>query len=175
MGCREKERVPSAGWTYCSCEGDEGTPQLQGFTVTGIGVLSNASYKNPDSSIAVTKVKGIEAILAAMKRYPLDENVQHSGLWCLRHLISTNEANANVLIMKLDGVPMIIETMSSFAESAEIARVACKLLKNLCRFEKLKKAIFSAKAATALASAIDKHQDHDEIQKFGREAIKLLL
>ena len=58
---------------------------------------------------------------------------------------------------------------------AHITEYGCIMLKSLSSFENLRKPIVDAKAATALANAIERHGDEPSVQEYARKAIKKLV
>jgi hypothetical protein len=141
----------------------------------GLVVLMNATYKNASVETAVAKVEGIPAILAAMKKFSSDEDVIQEGFGALANIVNENEANANLLVMELGGIPFLVEQMKEFQGDANVTYDACDMLESLSSFEHLRKVMVDAKAATALANAIERHGDNPDIQKLARKAMKQLL
>jgi hypothetical protein len=62
--------------------------------------------------MAVGNVEGIQAILAAMKRFPSDRVVIHRGFRALRNIVFENKANANLMVTKLGGSSFLVERAS---------------------------------------------------------------
>jgi hypothetical protein len=165
----------------------------------GICVLQNATKKNACAKTNVAKVGGIHVILAAVEKFPLDKRVVHYGFWALCSFVYGNEANADILVMELGGVPFLMERMAVFKANAdllvtEIGAIpflvermaefkhdqdimirACELLRNLAAFEELREAIVDAKALTALCAAIESQKNNPLIQNVVRQTMKLLL
>jgi len=140
----------------------------------GIVVLTNATRDNQAIKAAVEKVDGIEAILAAMKRFRSDRNIQCNGVGALLNL-SDHFANGKQFIKDLYGVPFILEIMKDFKDDDAIILWACKMLKKLCRSEELRKLLVDSNVITSLALALDGHKKHAGVQKDCREALKTLL
>lgn len=138
-------------------------------------VLANAVYMTSDSCrIVLGKVKGIEAIVAAMKRYPLDAGIQLRGLLCLHNMM--NEANAHVLVTTLNKSAFIVQRMKAFMGRGDdnVVQAACILLKSLSRFEVLRKHLVKAKAVTALGAIFESDKFSVETKRSAHEALNLL-
>ena len=86
-----------------------------------------------------------------------------------------SKANATLLVTELGGIPFLVEQMKEFQDDAHITKYACLTLKFLSSFENLRKPMVDAKAATALANAIERHGDNPDIQELAREAMKQLM
>jgi hypothetical protein len=130
-----------------------------------IQVLVVTMYKNASTQTAVAKVEGIQAILAAMKRFPSVQAVIHIGFGALSNIIHTHETNANVLVTKRGGIPLLIKRMKEFQADVNVTEVACIVLKHLSGYMQVRKPIVDAKAVTALGYAIEGHGDNPKIQK----------
>jgi len=139
----------------------------------GIAVLRKACDKNDELKNAIARVKGIQAILEAMEKH--ERVLVWEGFGALWNLVVENEGNAELLVKKLDAMPFLVKMMNSYISDKDITERACGLLEALCGFKNLKKQIVSAKAKTALATAMDKHEEHAEIQEHAGAAMKLLL
>ena len=126
------------------------------------------------TSTAVANADDVLAILAAMKRCPSDHAVIRYGFGALSNIVG-NEANANLLVMKLVGIPFLIERMKEFRAEADVTARACAMFMSLSDFESLRKVIIDAKAVTALAYAIERHRDEPHVQEYARKAIKKLV
>ena len=150
-------------------------PHCKSLQRHGLWVLINLTYRNASARAAVAKVEGIQAILTAMKRFSSDQNVISNGFGALSEVIIENEGNANILVTELGGIPFLIERMEEFRDVADVIKCACALLMSLSDFEHLRKMIVDAKAITALAHAIDSHEDEPHIQWYARKAIKKLV
>lgn len=120
---------------------------------------------------------GIQEILAIMERFASKISVIREGFRALRNIVYSHEANADILVTKLGGIPFLAERMKEFHADEDAMKNACWMLRNLSCFEQLKKQIVDAKALSALASAFDfdGHKDNPDIQKPARQAILLLV
>ena len=167
--------------------------------IRGICVLQNATKKNTCDKSNVAKVGGIHVILAAVEKFPLDKSVVHYGFWVLCSLVYGNDANADLLVMDIGGVPFLMERMAvlkanadllvtkiraipflmeimaEFKHDQDIMLRACELVRNLAAFEELREAIVDAKALTALCAAIESQKNNPLIQNVVRQTMKLLL
>ena len=142
----------------------------------GIRVLINATWKDVNNQLrsAIADVDGIEAIVEAMTIYSASSEIQRRGLSALRN-ISILKENAEKLVLEIEIIPMIIQTMTIFSDDVEVTTKACGLLKKLSSYEKLHKPMVDAKVVSALARAIEEHENNEDIQRRARKAIKQLL
>jgi hypothetical protein len=142
----------------------------------GIRVLINATWKDVNNQLrsAIADVDGIEAIVEAMTIHSASSEIQRRGLSALRN-ISILKENAEKLVLEIEIIPMIIQTMTIFSDDVEVTTKACGLLKKLSSYEKLHKPMVDAKVVSALARAIEEHENNEDIQHRARKAIKQLL
>ena len=131
----------------------------------------NSNVENVLAQTAVAKVEGIQVILAAMKRFPRIG----SGFLALNNIVFKNEANANLLVTKLGGLPFLIKRMTGFQDDWHFTENACRMLNSLSYFEHLRKPIIDAIGLSALSNAIERHKDDDVIENLARETMKRLL
>jgi hypothetical protein len=86
---------------------------------------------------------------------------------------TSDRRNCSTLILKYKHVT---DQMQEFKDDVDITKFACDMLKSLSSFENLtRKPMVDAKAAIALANAIERHGDNPDIQKQAREAMKQLV
>jgi hypothetical protein len=135
----------------------------------GMQVLGEATSGNGTLSAAVAKIKGMQATLLAMRKYPKEREIQHQGLILLYNLIRNSATGRAELLVELEGIPLILETMKGFPEDNAVVKAACDIWSKLCCGEKLRNKMFLANVASALATAIESHKDDDDIQNAGRE------
>jgi hypothetical protein len=140
-----------------------------------IFILLTATYSNVLIRTSVAKVKGIQAIVAAMEKFPCDKVVICDGFGALRNIVFEHESNANMLVSKLGKILFCVERMKEFQHDAEVTKNACELMWNLSHFEHLRTPIVNANAVSALVAAIDGHKDNPDIQEDAREAVMMLL
>ena len=150
-------------------------PHCKDLQERGIKVLMEASYENTELQTAIAKVKGIQAIVNAMKKYPTDQGIIHAGLGALINLTANDEANAELLVKKLDAMPFVIERINASMHDEEVIERACGLLTILCAFRNLRKPILAAKALSALAQAIEHHHNNGDIHSSARKAMTKLM
>lgn len=142
----------------------------------GISVLRNATYKNQELKVAVAVANGIQAILAAMKKFPSERDIQRYGLRVLFYITTSGSSRkANTLVTKVNDVPFIISQMDHFSDDAAITEWACKLLNNLTLHSHLIDHIRGTKAMIALATACHNHKGVNEIQKYARKVQRRLV
>lgn len=85
-------------------------------------VFSNISYRNIDLKTAISKIRGIHAVLAAIKKFPAERLVVKAGLVTLDKFSFDHEGNAKILVTELNVVPLVIESMNAFLADEEIVR-----------------------------------------------------
>jgi len=142
----------------------------------GICVLVNATWKDMNNQLrsVIADVDGIEAIVEAMTIHSASSVIQRRGLMALRN-ISILEENAEKLVLEIGIIPMIIQVMTMFSDNVEVTTIACDLLKKLGSYEKLHKSMVDANVLSALARAIEQHENNEEVQRRARRAMKQLL
>ena len=74
-----------------------------------VWVLIHLVHNNALTQTTVAKVEGLQAILAAMKRFPSSQDIFSRGFMALNEIAIENEANANLLVTKLGGLPFLID------------------------------------------------------------------
>ena len=150
--------------------------------LNAMGVLIGASAYSVSVSIrtCIGKVKGIQAIFAAMQQFPEDEELFQDGLRALMNLCDDNFQNAECLVAKLVALPFLIAQSKKLVELADrwvgklLADSASGLLVNLSNFDQLHRLIIEAKGLSFLSNALEKHPDDLLIQKYTRQAISKL-
>ena len=150
-------------------------PSCKILQINGLWVLNNTTYENALANTAVASVEGIQAILAAMKRFPSDPSIMEFGFAALANIVHENEANANLLVTKLGGIPFLIEQMKNFQTDADVTNDTSDFIRNVSFFEHLRKPIVDAKAITVLASIYDHYKHMPDIRKRSCEAMRKLL
>ena len=142
----------------------------------GIGVIANLCSHNTRAKEAVGKVRGIQAVVEAMKAHPLERGVIHNGMVALLNLSASNEANAILLVTRLEAVPFIVDRANHFSGDEPLTEWYCKLMVVLSQFPPLRKSIlFRAKAAPVLAVAITNYEHNNQIQEHARQALTNLM
>jgi hypothetical protein len=116
------------------------------------------------------EVEGIQAILAAMKRFPTSDEIQYHSLQALINL-SSNGPTAKIMVLETDGVAQVIKAMKKFPDCTETLAEACTLLSILSEMANLTKPLRDANVRTALVAAMDRHKEDESIQKLGGEAM----
>jgi hypothetical protein len=143
----------------------------------GAGVLANlCSYSNISAVETVGKVRGIQAVVEAMKAHPLERDVIHKGIVALLNLSSGNEVNATLLVTKLEAMPFIVKRANDFLGDEAMTKSYCCLLDSLSKFILLRNSLlYNAKAAPVLALAMTNYRDNASIQKSTRTALRNLI
>jgi len=141
----------------------------------GVNVLVIITCHNKKLSDAVTKVKGFQVILTATKRYHSSAGFQTDAINALWSLVSTTQANADLFVVKHDGIPFILERMKRFPHDTDLIEIVCDILSKLSKCEKFRQPLLNAKAGSALMNAFERHGDNEEIKGAAREAMKNLM
>jgi hypothetical protein len=115
-------------------------------------------------------VNGIEAVLAAMKRFRENQELLTRGFGALRNL-TLDEENAERLVAKLRALPFLVERMKAFPNHVLMVEHSCFMIEHLCQFEQLRKSIVENNAVSLLATAFDYHKDNPSIQSACRNAM----
>lgn len=143
--------------------------------ISSLGLLWNVVGDNPKYQTSIAMAKGMQATLAAMKRFPYDKFIVHLGLGALYGITCNHGANTDLLVRRIGGIPFLLEQMTAFKENQHIILRGCQMLQNFCRCRMLRIFMLEARAVTALAAAIDGHKDNRHIQQAARSTMKGLL
>jgi len=139
----------------------------------GIKILVNASYKSEDLKSAIADVGGIDMILAAMIRFPLHEGITILGLQGLSNLC-LHASNSEALVIKHNGVPVIVERLGSFKDDHRVVLWACRVIHKLSGVETLRKTLFEAKTLSALSAAAEGPHTSPEVKRAVGQSIAAL-
>jgi hypothetical protein len=135
-------------------------------------VLSEMRPYLNDSAVCFV---GIQSILNIMERFASTTDIIRKGFQTLRIIVHNHEDNADILVMKLQGIQFLAERMKEFQTDADAMENACWMMWDLCHFTQLRKPIADSRALGAIAFAYDRHHGNLGIQEPARQAIVLLL
>ena len=100
----------------------------------------------------------LEAIVHAMKRFCMREDIQRPGCCVLSRFCSVQE-NAVYVMNQLDGIKVVADAMKNFPESIRLQQWACWAMYSLSRYEENRKAIIQAGGFGLLAYAAGTFQE----------------
>jgi len=106
----------------------------------------------------VREIEGIQVILEAMKRHQASRLTQLEAFKALHSLSCGAQSNAQLLVTKLDGIPLIIEAMKIPSGDVRVVEMACAILLNLVNVKELRKPMLDTNVASALACTIEGHK-----------------
>ena len=127
----------------------------RGFTIllnSCLLVLIQATYNNDHVKRAVAIVKGIEAVVSAMRAFPLEKQIIWNGFLVLWSLSGTEDV-CNQMIHTPGIAPFIVGRMKHFLggdDGFDVNLLACKLLKNLCVFQRFRTTLINSHADVVL-------------------------
>ncbi|GKY91016.1 hypothetical protein MPSEU_000074400 [Mayamaea pseudoterrestris] len=98
---------------------------IQRYGCQMLSTLPQAMLKHAAS------VGALDAVLLAMKRFPSDEHLQEQALYTLHHLVAKNSGNMMRLVERLTAMPIVLDAMRSFPDSAVAQFYGIRLLKVL--------------------------------------------
>lgn len=155
-------------------------PNCESIQRQGIRVINNATYGNKELQSTIAEVDGMHAVIAAMKRFDSEINIQRKGLRALVNLIFQGEqeihkANAKLLVTELDGIPVILGAMKEFSDNERIVEEGCYVFESLCRLKEARKPILDADGLTALATATDSYKNNEDIRSEAGKAMEALI
>lgn len=151
-------------------------PDSQILQELGLFTIANATSSCQELIPVTVEINSIDTIKAAIVRYPHERSIQINGLSVYHNLTCNHKANAELLVVDHEIIPIIIERMNEFDDDVGVLYAACKLLKVLCGFDHLLKRILRAKAAFALRrTAFLDDPKYEKVKKTSREAIKRLV
>jgi len=153
-------------------------PTCKSIQEDGINLLLMVAYETKDYVDEVPGKEGIQAILAAMKRFESDSNMQFCGLKALYNLVwddKLHESNVEYLILVLKGAPYLLQVLTQFIDDECVVYEACELLRVLCLPAALREPIFEAGAVIVLATVINTYNTACLIRKSASEAMASLM
>ena len=140
------------------------------YQLHGMKVLKETTDKNPSAIGA----KAVPTILASMERYPSERMHQWRGLMTLVNL-ADRKVNAEALVLKNDGMKIVVNTLSEYSADVGIVLAVCALVSKLGGFESLRKPIADTKAVKHLADVFHEHEGDQVVYEAARDTMKLLL
>ena len=148
----------------------ETEPSIQ---AEGCAVLQNLAISD-EARAVIARFQGVQPVVAAMKKFPLHEDIQEWGTGALRNLCWNSKENQR-LVVKNNGIPVILNAMQR--HPALHYHVASTLF-NFITFgdDDVKDAIFEADCLSAIARAAQENSESDEnMKKTSVKALKVLL
>jgi hypothetical protein len=124
----------------------------------------------------LTSVDGIEAIVAAMKKYPEVSRITMSTFGALINLGDLKD-NANLMVNEFCISPFVIERMKHFLGLGELGhyqRASCMLLGNLSHFEGPRKTLIESNADVVLSKIFKRPRITEEAKKKAHEVLRML-
>ena len=109
-----------------------------------------------------------------MKRNQDHEYVQENGCGALCNITVECKCNSE-RVVKADGITRVVKAMNDYVDNAECQDYACRFLCFLSAWPEYKPLIEDAGGLVAIATAISNHKENEDIQKFGRLAMKKLM
>lgn len=144
--------------------------RLQNYSLR---VFMGAMHRNNAAKNSVAKVNGIQAIVAAMRRFHDSRDIQFFGLKALKSLCYLT-ANSELLVHRMGCVPMILHVMRNFPYDGSIVETASDLIFECCHHKGMRKPILCAKAATVLAAAFEIHMNNERVAEAALDALNIL-
>jgi hypothetical protein len=145
-------------------------PNRKTYQLHGMKVLKEATDKNP----SVIGAKAVPIILASLQLYPFERMHQWRGLMILVNLMD-RKVNAESLVLKHDGMKVVVNTLSEYSGDVGIVLVVCALISKIGEYESLRKPIADARAVKHLADVFHDHQGDPVVYEAARDTMKLLL
>ena len=143
---------------------------------TGMQVLTYACCWRNDciKQLAFVRVGGIQAILAAMEKHPNKRDVIYHALRAL-YILTSLDTNAELFVMKTNGVSLGVEGMKQFSDDDKIVHEACDLLHILCKHEHLRSKLDNESVGTSLMMAFESNKENRKIRKIAKDSMTMLL
>lgn len=124
-------------------------------------------------------MKGVDALCEILRKFPLHSSIQCNGIGALCNLTIGCASTAEHIVTKLGAVSLVVGAMSQFPCDGVLVQNCCKLLWSLCDSCKDRRnvldAIRNAKAMSAVAAALENHGERQNLQEYGKGALKALL
>jgi hypothetical protein len=95
-------------------------------------LLGAVSDGNESIAMQIGQRGGIQTILNAMAWYRYHTDVANWGLWSIFTLCCENSVN-KIILIQLDGIPIVIQTMKNCSDSNDVARHGTAILFDILR------------------------------------------
>jgi hypothetical protein len=144
--------------------------------VAGCGALEKLALDH-DNEVAAGSVGGIDVVLAAMMTHFSNERVQEAAWSALWNLLGTNSTNEYSNTIDVEGGMLgLTMAMKNHLENAQIQVNASGTLANLCvNHAPRKAALAAAGGLVAMAKALQRHWDNDEVRREVSRALTTIL
>jgi hypothetical protein len=133
------------------------------------------NYNATATAVSIIKSGGIETIMAAMKSFPDDDDIQREGCCAISNAFYfTNPTIDEVMahfVHKLNGIELVVPVMKKFHNSVWVQDQGCHVLQHLSRNQVLRDALKKGGALSAVDGAIEKH-DCNNLQSAGAAFFK---
>jgi hypothetical protein len=139
-----------------------------------ISALANLAAYSPEAQSMIGSDRGIEHILAAMRDHSNDAKLQDDGCCALWIMVDLNLPNA-LRLKRDEGMKTVVQAMRSHSENDYLIQDACSLMENYCDLDPLlKRDVFKAGGASALAGILENFRMEDETRKAACHALHRL-
>jgi hypothetical protein len=144
--------------------------------VAGCSALEKLALDH-DNEVAAGSVGGIDVVLAAMMTHFSNERVQEAAWSALWNLLGTNSTNEYSSTIDVEGGMLgLTMAMKNHLENAQIQVNASGTLANLCANHAPRKAALAAAGGlVAMAKALQRHWDNDEVRREVSRALTTIL
>lgn len=156
----EYARTKSSQQLLQGCE--DGSSQQLGC-VDGMGKKVLSGYFNATAiAVSIIKSGGIETIMAAMKSFPDDDDINGHGCNAIGNAFffgfnpTIDEAKAR-FVHKLNGIELVVPVMKKFQNNELVQEMGCQVLQLLSRKQVLCDALRKGGALSAVGEATEKH------------------
>jgi hypothetical protein len=119
------------------------------------------------TAVSIIKSGGIETIMAAMKSFPDDDDINCSGCNAIGHAFyftnpTIDEAMPH-FVHELNGIELVVSVMKKFQNNASVQESCCKVLLQLSKNQVLRDALKKGGAISAVGEVTEKH-DGNSVQ-----------
>jgi hypothetical protein len=141
---------------------------------------ANMMFHVQDAGKSVAILGGVEAILAAMKRYPDSPIIQDVGvLVCGNFFGACNydkcRKTMERFIKELDGNEAVLHAMRAFPTNVYLQRRGCGIFLMQCLISSDYNTILkSSDAISVIGTAVSKHLDDELLQRYARSFMKAI-
>lgn len=146
-------------------------PNLEVLQRYSISAIVNATYGNEEARDKFTAVGGFEAILAAMKKYHSNDDIQTDCTGVLYNFLFFHEANVDLFVAEHDGIPFLLQQMENFPSNVELIENVCWALQVISSYDKFRKSLVDFHVVSILARAFDHYDDNRTIREWTRMAL----
>jgi hypothetical protein len=134
-------------------------------------VLANMAHESPSFCQTAVQLYALETILAGMKRFFYDEDVQVYGVGALSMLTRGSAQRSERLMVRLDGARVIVASIRAFPDCHDLQELTLILFTMLCEFPQIRIPLVKAGGLRVADEVLQRHCHDDQLVRLSRKAI----